>query len=120
MNANSDHLVMLIDDDPSHLKLYTWVIERGGFSVHPVLATGSVETLPLASASVYVLDYRLGPIDPIKVAKRARTIAPASPILILSDSLWMPEEFVGLTSEFLRKGEPQELVDRLHALVART
>lgn len=110
-------VVMIVDDDPSHLKLYGWIVERGGFAVHPVLAAGQAATLPLVSADVAVLDYRLGPIKSIDVAQRLRQSAPPQPIILLSDALWMPEEFTDVASKFVRKGEPQQLLDAIAELL---
>jgi DNA-binding response OmpR family regulator len=110
-------LVMLVDDDPSHLQLYAWIVDRGGFQSHSVLAKGKVEDLPLVRADIAVLDYRLGPISSADVAKRVQVISPGRPILILSDAPWMPDEFTSLCSAFVRKGEPQLLLDQIGTLL---
>lgn len=111
---------MIVDDDPSHLQLYGWIIERGGFGVHPVLATGNVASLPLVDADLAVLDYKLGPLRSPDVARRWLDQCPNRPIIVLSDGPWLPDEFAGITKSFIRKGEPQQLIDTIASLLKLT
>ena len=120
MKTAAKPLVLLVDDDPSHLKLYSWIIERGGYSAHPVLATGAVDKLPIVPSDVSVLDYRLGPIKSVDVAHRILRESPGNPVIILSDSIWMPEEFRGVTTVFVRKGDPQQLLDSITAELTKS
>jgi DNA-binding response OmpR family regulator len=111
--------IVIVDDDPSHLQLYGWVIERGGFAVHPVLASGEVDSLGFGAADLLVLDYRLGPMKSIDVARRWMEEFPQRPLILLSDVQWLPDEFTGITKNFVRKGEPQQLIDTISALLQR-
>jgi DNA-binding response OmpR family regulator len=105
--------VLIVDDDASHLKIYTWIIERGGFRSLPALVQRDVVNLPEAEEiDVAVLDYRLGVgLSAVDVAKRLRGLYPKTPILILSDLYGMPEDIAPYASGFVRKGEPQQLLD---------
>jgi DNA-binding NtrC family response regulator len=111
--------VLIVDDDPSHLKLYSWVVERGGFRSLTALVRRDVIDLPdTERIDVAVLDYRLGDkLSAVDVAKRLKTIYPAIAILILSDMLWMPEDVAPYASAFIRKGEPQQLIDMISAAI---
>ena len=109
--------VLIVDDDPSHLKLYSWVVERGGFRSLTALVQSNIVELPdTEPIDVAVLDYRLGNnLTAVDVAKRLKRLYPAVPILILSDMLWMPEDVAAYASGFIRKGEPQQLIDMISA-----
>lgn len=108
---------MMVDDDPSHLQLYSWIIERGGFAVHGVLAANTLARTPLVASDLTVLDYRLGPLRAIDVAHRVLELSPGKPIVLLSDVQWLPDEFVPLDVRFIRKGEPQQLIDTIAELL---
>jgi len=107
--------ILIVDDDPSHLKIYSWVIERGGFRPRTVLVQQDQLNLPKAeNIDLAVLDYRLGVgLSAVDVAKRLRELYPHMPILILSDLFGMPEDMAPFASGFVRKGEPQQLLDTI-------
>lgn len=44
-------------------------------------------------------------------------MGPGKPIIILSDMPWMPDDVVPYATTFVRKGEPQQLVDTIRNLV---
>ncbi|HUQ49080.1 MAG TPA: response regulator [Terriglobales bacterium] len=110
-------LIQVIDDDPSHLQLYDWIVQRAGFRTHPVLATGKVDQLALVQCDLSLIDYRLGPLSSLEVAKRLKSLSPGKPIVVMSDSQWMPEDFDGHATAFVRKGDPQLLLDTIGGLV---
>lgn len=109
--------VLIVDDEPSHLKLYSWVVERGGF--HPVTALVKNETVQLPETKqidLAVLDYRLGShLTAVDVAKLLRSSYPEMPIVILSDMLWMPDDIAPYASGFVRKGEPEQLLETINS-----
>jgi CheY-like chemotaxis protein len=118
--VESSRTVLIVDDDPSHLKIYSWVIERGGFRSLPALVRGEDVELPESERiDVAVLDYRLGNgVSPVDVAKRLRNRYPAVPILVLSDLFGMPDDIAPYASAFVRKGEPQQLLDTIVSTIA--
>ena len=111
--------VLIVDDDPLHLKLYAWVVERGGFRALAALVQGDVVEFPdNPRIDVAVLDYRLGnKLSAVDVAKRLKALYPSMPILILSDMLWMPDDVAPYASGFIRKGDPQQLIDTIGAAI---
>jgi len=118
----SNRTVLIVDDDASHLKLYSWVLERGGF--HPITALVDGNALGIPDGQridAAVLDYRLGPyLTAVEVAKRLRDGSPDIPILVLSDVPWMPDDVAPYASGFVRKGEPQQLIEMLGSLVGES
>lgn len=113
--------VLVVDDDPSHLKLYCWVVERGGFRSCGALVRGNVVELPQAELiDVALLDYRLGTqLTAVDVARRVRALYPSIPILILSDMLFMPEDVAPYASAFVRKGDPEQLLQVLSSTIGK-
>lgn len=107
--------VLIVDDDPSHLKIYSWVVERGGFrSVTALVQRDNVKLPEAEEIDLAVLDYRLGVgLSAVDVAKRLQIIYPDTPILVLSDLYGMPEDIAPYVSGFVRKGEPQQLLDTI-------
>lgn len=108
--------VLIIDDDPSHLRIYGWIIESAGFESVPALVT--LDTLDLPAADVPVdlvlLDYHLnGSMTAVEVAKLLRDQYKTAPILILSDALMMPDDIAPFVDGFIRKGEPARLVETM-------
>lgn len=111
--------ILIVDDDPSHLKIYSWVVERGGFRSLPALVRQDELELPeAAEIDLAILDYRLGiGLSAVDVAKRLREIYPTTPILILSDLYGMPGDIAPYASGFVRKGEPQQLLDTIVSML---
>ena len=110
--------VLMIDDDPSHLKVYSWILQRGGFSPITVLATTTGVDLPSeSSVGVIVMDYRLGNVSPVTVAQQVRTVYPAAPIVVLSDLFGMPTDIAPYVQTFVRKGDPDHLLNELRGIL---
>jgi len=112
--------VLIVDDDPSHLKLYTWVLRRGGYeSISALVRGGNVDIPKERRIDVALLDYRLGPyVTAAEVARRLRDGRPRLPILVLSDLPWMPDDVAPFASGFVRKGEPQQLIETIGSVIA--
>lgn len=106
--------VLIVDDDPSHLKLYSWVLQRGGF--RPLAALVQRETVQLPETEpidLAVLDYQVGQVSAVEIAKRLRSSYPNAPIVVLSDMLWMPDDIAPYAVGFVRKGEPEQLLQAI-------
>jgi DNA-binding NtrC family response regulator len=115
------HSILIVEDDPLHLKLYTWIIQRGGYAPLPMLADADGVRLPSEKFAVAVLDYRLGKnLAAPAIASDIKKAAPDSPIVVLSDMMWMPEDMLPYTKIFVRKGEPEQLLHTLARLVPKT
>jgi hypothetical protein len=92
------------------------IVQRGGFPALPVLVEGRTIKLPREPFSIALLDYRLGLAQAPHVAAQIRNHAPDSHLIVLSDSMWLPEDMRPFTDRFVRKGEPEELLKLLATL----
>jgi DNA-binding NtrC family response regulator len=111
--------ILIIDDDPTHLKLYSWILERGGFLTTTALVGRNGAALPSAEHvfDLTVLDYQFQTgVKAVDVAKQIRNLWPRMRIVVLSDMMWMPEDIAPLVNGFVRKGEPQILLDTVTKL----
>jgi hypothetical protein len=62
------------------------------------------------------VDYRLGDtVSALDVAKHLKAFDASMPILILSDLMWMPEDVVDYATGFVRKGDPEQLLEMIAA-----
>lgn len=104
--------VLIIDDDPSHLRIYGWIIHAAGFLSVPALVTRDKVQLPEArSVDLVLLDYHIhGPMTAPEVAAEVKRRFGA-PIIVLSDALMLPDDIAPLVDGFVRKGDPARLVD---------
>lgn len=105
--------VLIIDDDPSHLRIYGWIVQAAGFDPLAALVTQTEVELPDGQAvDLVLLDYHLnGSMTAPEVAKLVRARYAEAPILVLSDALVMPDDIRPLVDGFIRKGDPARLVD---------
>jgi DNA-binding NtrC family response regulator len=112
--------VLIIDDDPTHLRIYGWIIAQAGYEALPALVTGDRIDFPEETADVVVLDYRLtGQLTAVAAAEAVRAQYPAAPIIVLSDIYDLPADIAPYARAFVRKGEPAKLVATL-AEIAKT
>ncbi len=113
--------ILLIDDDPSQLKLYRWILERGAFRVVPALVGSSSVSLPdpeVVSVDVVLLDYRLSSeLTAADIAADVRNRFPKAPIVVLSDLPFMPDVAREFADGFVQKGEPEKLLKTVEAAV---
>ena len=111
--------VLIIDDNPSHLKLYCWIVERSGWQAATALVGSTKVNLPdSVPVDAILLDYRLASaLTAVDVAKLLKQAYPAAPVVVLSDMPWMPTEMAPHAAAFVHKGEPQQLVDTLTAIL---
>ena len=106
--------VLIIDDDPSHLRIYGWIIQSAGFEPVSALVTFDALNLPNVDVDLVLLDYHLnGNLTAIEVAKLLRNQDRPAPILVLSDTMMMPDDIAPFVDGFIRKGDPARLVETL-------
>ncbi len=110
--------VLIVDDDPSHLKLYSWILKRGGFRAVTALVGSNDVDLPISEkVDVAALDYRLhSSLTPIEVAIRVLEAFPAVPILVLTDLPWMPDDMAPIAAAYVNKGDPEKLLRAIAVL----
>lgn len=106
--------VLIIDDDPAHLRIYGWIVAAAGYHALPALVTANRIEFPDAQADVIVMDYRLSTqLTAVQAAEMVRTRYPGAPIVVLSDVYDLPADIAPYAQAFVRKGEPAKLVDTL-------
>jgi CheY-like chemotaxis protein len=107
--------ILIIDDEPAHLKLYSWILQREGFQTTTALVEQNGIQLPPSHEEfdLTLLDYRLQGIKAVDVARKIRDLWPNMRIVVLSDMMWIPEDMAPVANGFIRKGEPQLLVEKI-------
>lgn len=119
----SDHAgrkrILIVDDDPSHLEIYGMIVDRAGYCPVPMLVnfTGP-GPVPDEDIAAVLLDYRLNSVKTApEIALGIKTKHPKAPILVLSDLWGMPDDVQPFATEFVRKGEPEDLLNTLRRVV---
>lgn len=112
--------VLVVDDDPLHLRIYGWIMNSAGFRAVTAQATVSGVSLPDEdNFDAIVLDYRLiGSLTAVEAAQQIQRKYPNVPIVILSDIFGMPDDIAPYARHFVRKGEPENLIATITSLVS--
>lgn len=110
--------VLMVDDDPVHLRIYGWIIESAGYRALPAeVRFGAIE-LPQEPADLVLLDYHFaGLTTAVEIAKLIQSRHPNVPLIVLSEAHGLTDDIAPLVQGFVRKGEPAKLVARLHQLL---
>jgi DNA-binding NtrC family response regulator len=110
--------VLIVDDDPVHLRIYGWIIEAAGYHALPTLIRFTGIEIPDAPVHAVVLVYRPGMrCHALEIAKLIQSRAANVPILVLSDVMDLPDDVAPLVQGFIRKGDPAKLVGQLHSFL---
>jgi DNA-binding response OmpR family regulator len=111
--------ILIVDDDPLHLKLYSWIIGQGGYTSLTALVKRAEIVLPDSTPiDLAIMDYSFGGlISATDVAQKIIVTFPDVPILVLSDQSWMPHDIAPFASGFVRKGDPALLLQRIGELL---
>ena len=112
--------VLIVDDDPDHLKIYGWILERAELKPVPCLVKRRGLELPkLEGVALVVVDYALHcGASPVEVAQRLREEYPQAPIILLSNVNGLPEDVEPYVQAFVRKDNPEELLAVVTSLLA--
>ena len=112
--------ILVVDDDPTHLRIYGWIMSAAGFEAVTAQVHSGQVCLPMEdSFDVVVLDYRLtGTLTAVEAAQQIKRKYPAAPIVILSDMFGMPDDIAPYAKQFVRKGEPEKLISAIKNLLS--
>jgi DNA-binding NtrC family response regulator len=112
--------VLIVDDDPFHLEIYGLLVEQAGFKPVPVIVKFAGPEFPQEKdIALILLDYRLNSIKTApEVAQEAQSLFADAPVLVLSDLWSMPEDISPYAVSFVRKGEPENLINTIRALIS--
>lgn len=104
--------VLIIDDDATHLKIYSWILKTAGFDSSTALVHGKNIDLPEGGLfNLVILDYRLrADVTAVDAAKLVNETYPGAPIILLSDNYGLPDDIAPYVKTFVRKGEPEQLI----------
>lgn len=111
--------ILIIDDDPTHLKIYGLMVNHAGYEALPALADRLGIQLPSReTVHLVLLDYKLNCVKtPLEIAKDIELAYPTAPIVLLSDVWGLPEDIAPFVMDFVRKGEPAKLIATLKRLL---
>jgi CheY-like chemotaxis protein len=111
--------VLIVDDDPLHLTLYTWILQSDGYKCATALVKGTSVELPSEAAiDLVLLDYRLSSsLTSLDVIHRLRSTFAPVPIVILSELQWMPDDVRDHAVAFVNKGDPRRLLETIAAVL---
>ena len=106
------HTILMVDDDPQHLQVQSWIMHQAGFRVVTVIVGQNSFSLPENEhPGLIFMDYRLNSnLTAPQVAGLLRQTFLGVPIVLLSNVPDMPQEMTALVERFISKGEPEELV----------
>lgn len=111
---NDTTKVLIVDDDPSHLKIYGWIVGAAGYEALPALVTADRIDFPEGAPDVVLMDYRLtAQITAVQAVGQIRSRYADVPVIVLSDMYDLPADVAPLVQAFVRKGEPAQLVNTL-------
>lgn len=80
----------------------------------PVLIGSESLNMPEETPDVVALDYRLrGSLSAVQLAKQLKSKFPRTPILVLSELEWAPDDIGPYSSAFVSKGDPERLLSTL-------
>lgn len=105
--------VLILDDDPMHLEIYSLLLKQAGYSALPTLVRFIGTEIPTGEClGLVLLDYRLNSTKTSpEFASEIRTLYAAVPIIVLSDLWSLPSDIAPFASGFVRKGEPAKLLE---------
>lgn len=111
--------VLIIDDDPSHLEIYSMLMEQVGLEpvtalVHflgPDLPRGQEIDLVLLDSTLHSLK------SAAAIAQDIHTLYPSAPIVVLSDTCNLAADIKPFAADIVRKGQPAELLETVCKLV---
>lgn len=112
--------VLIIDDDPLHLKIYTWILGREKYNCKTALVGSTTVELPAGDIDIVLLDYRLSSsLSAVDVANQVKSAYPSVPIVVLSELPWMPDEMQTHAEAFVNKGNPRLLIETVCRVLER-
>jgi DNA-binding response OmpR family regulator len=112
--------VLIVDDDPSHLEIYGLLLKQAGYEPVTALVGFTGADFPTdTQIDGIILDSRLKSLKTsLDLARQIRGCYPLAPIVLLSDRRSLPADMAPYVADFVRRGEPAELLEKLSALVS--
>ncbi len=113
--------ILIVDDDPLHLKIYTWILQREDYRCLTALVGSTSVELPAEEpVDLVLLDYRLNSsLRAPGVARQVGRTYPSVPIVVLSEAPWLPDDMKDLAVAFVNKGNPKLLMETINSVLDR-
>lgn len=110
--------VLIVDDDPMHLEIYGLLLKQAGYESFPMLVRFNGAEIPKReNIGLALLDYRLNSVKTSpQYAQEIRSTYPSVPIILLSDLWALPADIAPFVTAFVRKGEPDKLLETVARL----
>ncbi len=114
--------VLILDDDPMHLEIYSLLMKQAGYEALPTLVRFVGTEIPTGEwIGLVLLDYRLNSTKTSpEFASEIRSLYPGVPIIVLSDLWSLPTDIAPFVNGFVRKGEPAKLLETVSLLFVAT
>ncbi len=116
------HRVLVVDDDPSQLEIYSLLLQQAGYE--PATALVKFAGLEFSSESeveAVILDHRVNSRrTPVELARQIHERYPRAPILLLSDVWNLPADVAPYVADFVRRGEPAKMLQKLIQLLSKS
>jgi len=114
-----ENTVLILDDDPLHLTIYRWILQREGYQWRTALVGSTYVQLPARERiDLVLLDYRLSSsLTAPTVAEQVKSAFPEAPSVVLSELPWIPDDLRAYAAAFVNKGEPKRLIETLAAVL---
>ena len=117
--------LLIIEDNPSTLKMLAFLLRNEGYNVHPVPnASAGLEVLRNEPVDLIVLDVMLPDQSGLAVCRQLRDEGITVPILVISALGRRDDKLAALAEgadDYMTKPfDPSEVIARVHSLIRRT
>jgi len=122
---NSQNGILIVDDDPQVLKLFSRILTRGGYRVHTENSgVHAIEALESAGpVDLMVLDLSMPGRDGFDILKTLRAQRPGLRVLVTSGcmggALLEASEFLGATAVLNKIDAPRLLLSTVNGLLQK-
>lgn len=119
--SNHTATILCVEDEEVQLQLRRMVLEAAGYRV--LMAQSgrqAVDMFRKNRVDAVILDYWMSGMNGLAVAGEIKRINPATPVIILSAYISLPDEGIGSVDIWLRKAEidPEDLLGHLERLLS--
>jgi CheY-like chemotaxis protein len=114
--------ILLVDDDPQIVKLFTTILERGGYAVTSTTSGElAMQTAAKDRPDLLVLDLSMPKPDGFEILKQLRATAPEVCVLVISGflqgSLLKAAKYVGAAETLSKTDAPESLLETVDRLL---
>lgn len=117
--SSTPYKVLIVDDDPSHLEIYSMLLSEAGYEPLSALVRFTGADFPAdLDIDGIILDSRLKSMEGSSdLARQMQVRYPDVPIVLLSDLSEPSADIAPYVAGHVRRGNPAELLDTLSSLI---